>query len=378
MKKTLTAILLATSANAAFDPTEYGPPAPQLPKSEPAPVVGPEVGPPIAPPAEQPAPRVEPRPEPKAEPKPEPKPEPRLEPKAEPKPTPKVEPEVKPESNTETKAAETAVVHKKSKPAIESRPLGAPTPTTADADKAAEPKSTAAKSDASSMGITRTILATAGVVSLILLLAGVFRKLASKNGSLASAIGAGGKAPSGVLSVLGRYPIARGTVLVLLRVDRRILLVSQTKLTGLSRFGSATTMQTLCEITDPAEVASILTKTGDLIGPNATMSARFESELEEASTMTHETPIVRGEPIPARTTTAPVTAALAAIRKAAAAQSRPQPAPQPIAQPAPQPVRAQETKKPTSQTEAAAELRRRLAAMRAPAALDLDRKEFVA
>lgn len=360
MKKTLTALLLAASANASFDPTEYGPPAPQTPKAEPTPLIGPEVGPSVGP---QTGPAAEPAATTPTE-QAAPKTEARREPVPELKPAPKAE--LPPESEP----SDPLPAPKKSKPAIESRPLGMPI--SSETDKSAEPKAVN-KSDASSMGISRTILATAGVVALILLLAGVFRKVASKNGSLASAIGAGGKAPSGVLSVLGRYPVARGTTLVLLRVDRRILLVAQTKLTGLSRFGSATTMQTLCEITEPAEVASILTKTGDLTGPGATMSSRFDSELEEASKMTPETPIVRGEPMASPTTTAPVTAALAAIRRAAA-QARSQPA----QQAAPQPVRAAEPRTAPSQTEAAAELRRRLAAMRAPAALDLGRKEFVA
>ena len=182
---------------------------------------------------------------------------------------------------------------------------------------------------------------------------------------------------SGVLSVLGRYPVARGTTLVLFRLDRRVLLVSQTKLTGLSRFGSTTTMQTLCEITDPAEVASILAKTGDASGPSASIAARFEAELEEASKMTPETPIIKGDPMPARATTAPVSAALAAIRRASAAQNRAEPKPEPKA-PAAAPRASAARTEPVMQHDPAAELRRRLAAMRAPAAIDLGRREFVA
>jgi len=253
----------------------------------------------------------------------------------------------------------------------ENRPLGAAS-RSGNSDRATETKTQVASAGASELGISRTILATTGVIALILLVAGVVRKLAARSPTLALAIGAGGKAPSGVLSVLGRYPVARGTTLVLFKLDRRVLLVAQTRLTGLSRFGSSTTMQTLCEITDPAEVASILTKTGDTTGPTTTIAGRFDADLEEASKMTPETPIIKGDPMPARTTTAPVSAALAAIRRAAAAQNSPTQRREP---PSGRPAAKSQS---ASVNDPAAELRRRLAAMRSPAAIDLGRREFVA
>ena len=102
------------------------------------------------------------------------------------------------------------------------------------------------------------ILPLAGVLAMIAACGYAFRVASAKSGGLMGAIGAGGRAPSGVLSVLGRYPVSRGSTLVLLKVDRRVLLISQSS----SRTGGVG-MQTLCEITDPEEVASILIKTRD-------------------------------------------------------------------------------------------------------------------
>ena len=89
----------------------------------------------------------------------------------------------------------------------------------------------------------------------------------SLGGGLASQIGAGGRAPSGVLEVLGRFPVARGQTLVLLKMDRRILLL------GMGTAG----FSTLAEITDPDEVASLLVKTRDDEGE--TLAAKFNAML---------------------------------------------------------------------------------------------------
>lgn len=366
MKKTVTLTVLMAAAAMGEPATEVGPPTPTPPPSAAAanaprdlPAVSDvtftpgEPAPMLAPIAPQPVPMVEKLAE--------------AEPISKPVPAPKPAPEADPLS-----------MGRKPKPVIENRPLGSTSRPT-EVYRADETRPTATAAGASDLGISRTILATAGVVALILLVAGMYRKLAARSTTLAAALGAGGKAPSGVLSVLGRYPVARGTTLVLFRLDRRVLLVSQTKLTGLSRFGSTTTMQTLCEITDPAEVASILSKTGDTSGPGASIAARFEAELEEASKMTSETPMIKGDPMPTRATTAPVSAALAAIRRASAAQSRTESRPEPRAQaaaPAPRATAARAEAAPLQ--DPAAELRRRLAAMRAPAAIDLGRREFVA
>jgi flagellar biogenesis protein FliO len=113
-------------------------------------------------------------------------------------------------------------------------------------------------------------LTTLGSLVLVIALIGVTAwviKRASRNGSLMSSLGAGGRAPAGILEVLGRYPISANCTLVMLKMDRRILLISQSTRgrSGLlgGRFGGETTMETLSEITDPEDVASILMKVQD-------------------------------------------------------------------------------------------------------------------
>ncbi|MBL8744970.1 MAG: FliO/MopB family protein [Phycisphaerae bacterium] len=141
----------------------------------------------------------------------------------------------------------------------ESKPLGVSTNTGARDSSAAAPGSDA--------GWVRTGLSLAGVIGVILLVRVALVKLSKRSGSLSLAIGAGGRSPSGVLEVLGRYPVARGQTLVLLRMDRRVLLVSQ----------SAAGCATLTEVTDPDEVASLLVKTRDEEG--ASNASRFNELL---------------------------------------------------------------------------------------------------
>jgi hypothetical protein len=128
------------------------------------------------------------------------------------------------------------------------------------------------------------VLSLAGVLVLIGVVAGVMRAAARRQGGLISALGAGGSAPAGVLHVLGRYPISRGTSLVLLKLDRRVLLLCQT---AGRKFG--TSMTTLSEITDPDDVASILLKTRDEEGES--IARKFEEMMagaeREASRSAH-------------------------------------------------------------------------------------------
>ncbi len=128
--------------------------------------------------------------------------------------------------------------------------------------------------------MTRTIVALGTVVSVILILGLVVKRLAKRSGGLMGALGPGGRAPSGLLEVLGRYPVARGTTLVLLKLDRRVMLLCQS---GGGKLGGGAGMSTLCEITDPEEVASILLKTRDEEGD--TLAQRFQAMLrgEESS-----------------------------------------------------------------------------------------------
>jgi len=115
--------------------------------------------------------------------------------------------------------------------------------------------------------IGQTLVALAIVVGLIFLLWTVFRRTAGRIGGLAAQLGPAGQAPSGVLSVLARYPVARGQTLVLLQMDRRLLLLCQTQ----------QGFQTLCEVTDPEEVASLITRAQDDEGRS--LSQRFSRML---------------------------------------------------------------------------------------------------
>lgn len=96
----------------------------------------------------------------------------------------------------------------------------------------------------------------ATVIGLIFAAAAVLRAAARRQGGLlASALTAG--SPSGLLEVLARYPIARGHSLLLLKLDRRLLLISHERS---GKLGTHSEMRTLCEISDSDEVAAILLK----------------------------------------------------------------------------------------------------------------------
>jgi hypothetical protein len=130
---------------------------------------------------------------------------------------------------------------------------------------------------ASQPWIGRTALSLTGVLGLALVAAGAIRLLAKTQGGLRGALGAGGRSPAGLLEILGRYPVGRGSTLVLLKLDRRVLLLSQN---AGGRLGAGAGFATLCQITDPEEVASILVKSRDAEGDS--MSERFRSMLGRA------------------------------------------------------------------------------------------------
>ncbi|MDX2130568.1 MAG: hypothetical protein SFY69_00775 [Planctomycetota bacterium] len=147
---------------------------------------------------------------------------------------------------------------------VETTPLGLPRVTVApDAAGAETPP-------ASGASWVRVALACGTVVGLICLAGWGVRRVAARGG-LVGALGPGGKSPSGVLEVLGRYPVARSCTLVLLKLDSRVLLLSHTA----GRSGAG--MQTLCEIADPEQVASILLKTRDDEG--STLARKFQEVL---------------------------------------------------------------------------------------------------
>ena len=135
--------------------------------------------------------------------------------------------------------------------------------------------------------LTATAVPLAVVIGVIFIASLLFKRAIKSGGSLAAAIGAGGRAPAGLLEVLGRYPVARGQTLVLLKLDQRVLLLSQTQ----AARGHPGGFTTLSEITDPADVASILSKVGEseATGP----ASRFNAMLADANG-DHETPRVSG------------------------------------------------------------------------------------
>ena len=152
---------------------------------------------------------------------------------------------------------------------IEQLPLGIPAQD--DTDDASE-SSGSSTSRVDLPGLGKTAMSLGLVVGLIVALSVGIRFVARRGQGIMAAMGPAGRAPAGVLEILGRYPISRGQTLVLLKIDRRILLLCQGS--GV-RMGAGLT--TLCEIVDPEEVASILLRTRDEDGDS--ISDRFRSAL---------------------------------------------------------------------------------------------------
>ncbi|MEO0511715.1 MAG: flagellar biosynthetic protein FliO [Planctomycetota bacterium] len=119
----------------------------------------------------------------------------------------------------------------------------------------------------------QTIGALTAVVGAIVGFGVAGRQIARRQGGLAMELGPGGRAPSGVLSVLGRYPVARGQTLVLLKLDTRVLLLNQ----SVGGRNSGPAFQVLTEITEADEVASILGRVDDDAGNGS--DARFRDAL---------------------------------------------------------------------------------------------------
>ncbi len=158
------------------------------------------------------------------------------------------------------------------------RPLGAPSgPSRAHDGDGREGEAVAPPTSA--RGSTAQTLASLGMVlGLILAVGAGFKKLMRSKNGLAGALNAMGASPSpaGILEVLGRYPMSRGTSLVLLKVDRRVLLIAQGT-AGLRVRGGSPPPVTLCEITDPDDVASIMIKVNEAEGRS--IGATFRQAL---------------------------------------------------------------------------------------------------
>lgn len=154
--------------------------------------------------------------------------------------------------------------------------------------------------------VVRTVASLGAVLGVIFAGAAIFKKFAGRNQSLAGSLGAAGKSPAGILEIIGRYPLNRGNTLVLLRLDNRVLLLSQSISAsgrGLIRPG-AVSLNTLCEVTGAADVASILAKARDAEGES--INARFQSILSDYSA--GDEPIV---PDPEKEAVAPLNGAAA-------------------------------------------------------------------
>lgn len=160
-------------------------------------------------------------------------------------------------------------------PPHETRPLG---PASAAPPSTVAPQQPAVAASApswtESLGIGKTLAALAGVIAIAIIASSVVRSAARRRGGVALGLGPAGRAPSGVVHVLARYPIQRGQLLVLLKVGPRVILTCQSRP---GRFTGAA-MTTLAEFTDPDQVAQIVRLTQDPAEQTAT--GRFRSVLE--------------------------------------------------------------------------------------------------
>lgn len=155
----------------------------------------------------------------------------------------------------------------------ETQRLGAPPASTPPAHESA---ALAGGRDSTGIGMSRTLGALVGVVGIMLVLFMGMRWLGNKRGGLIASLGAGGRAPSGIVEVLARYPVARTQRLVVLRIGRRVVVCCQTSGGRASQGG----MTTLTELTDPEEVASLLRTVRDIDGTNN--AAVFKKALKTA------------------------------------------------------------------------------------------------
>lgn len=126
-------------------------------------------------------------------------------------------------------------------------------------------------------GWPRVLIALVGTIALAIGVAAGVRKLAGGRFGLSNSA----RAPSGLVEVLARYPLSPRHHLIVLKLDRRVLLLSES--TGLR--GTAAGLRTITEITDPEEVASILLKTRDDEGDS--IAAKFRDAMDRHESL-HE------------------------------------------------------------------------------------------
>jgi len=147
------------------------------------------------------------------------------------------------------------------------RPLGTARGGTSVLRPDSAPSAASPSTSSSSTTLIQTLASLGMVLGLILALGAGIKRLMRSRGGFGTALSAMGAAPSpaGILEVIGRYPLSRGTSLVLLKVDRRVLLLAQGT-PGLRVRGGAPLPITLCEISDPDDVASIMIKANEAEG----------------------------------------------------------------------------------------------------------------
>lgn len=155
----------------------------------------------------------------------------------------------------------------------ETQPLGAVENT---AIPLHETRALGGEAQAPAVGVSRTLGALVGVIGVMLVLFMGFRRLSARRGGLIASLGAAGRAPSGVIEVLARYPIARTQRIVVLRIGSRVVVCCQSSAGRAANAG----MTTLTELTDPEEVASLLRTVRDIDGRSN--AAAFRSALKDA------------------------------------------------------------------------------------------------
>ncbi|HEX2839059.1 MAG TPA: flagellar biosynthetic protein FliO [Phycisphaerales bacterium] len=209
---------------------------------------------------------------------------------------------------------------------IEDKPLGKPVAAAPSAQTSTTPTSLGSAA-------LRTGGALAAVLVLVAGCALGFKQLAKK-GVLPSTLVAGARAPSGLLEVLARYPMGGGQSLVVLKFDRRILLVCQSAGKALRRGGGA--MNLIAELSEPEDVASVLLKVRG--AEQAAMAEKFQRMLASEDDAAERTlaparPVSgKTQPSPKRThdkapRSAPPAAAPASVLRSRLAVMREQQAP---------------------------------------------------
>jgi flagellar biogenesis protein FliO len=132
---------------------------------------------------------------------------------------------------------------------LESAPIGS------DALTSSSEKSVAAPAPANSFDIPRVLLALTAVLALVFIMRGAFRRMVP---------GAAVHRSSSAVKIVARTSIAPRQHLLVIQFGKRLILVGDT----------GAHLNSLCEVTDPEEVASIVARTAE---ETISVARRFES-----------------------------------------------------------------------------------------------------